>query len=626
MAKTGSDIKKTLLSTTGLLAVFCILILINVIVSYANIRWDATEGHVYSLSKGTKHILTNLTQPVDIQFYYSRSNRDVPDEIKLYAARVGEFLSEYEHAGHGKIKVETYDPKPDSDEEEWAQKYGLRPIQTASGEKIYCGLVFLAADQVGKIAFLDPGKEELLEYDITRVIQRLENPEKKVIGVISGLPVFGNPAYAGMGQTGAEGEWLFIRELRKTYDVREIPLSSDTIAPSPDLLLVIHPKNISKKLQYAIDQYVLSGGNAVIFVDPYCVSDQSRQSFMGPSSSSLKTLFIAWGITYDPSKVVADFDQATPVRTRDNRVESSPVMITARNEAFNSGNVVTAGLESMLFPLAGALKKAEKSPYNFEPLVRSGEHAALVDAFKAAMGLDVIRRDYVPGKSRLYLCAQVSGRFKTAFPDGPPKDEKAKENQNQNEGKNQIKEARESRNILVVADADLLADRFYVQHGQFLGVTVSKVFNDNLNFVSNACEALTGSNDLIALRTRGRFERPFEVVLDLRKKAQERWLSKETELIKQAEETNRKLKELETQKDASQKLIISPEQEKEIAEFREKKSRIDHELKQVRKNLRADMENLGITLKAVNIFLMPFCVIIAGLFFAFMRHRRMRRK
>jgi ABC-type uncharacterized transport system involved in gliding motility auxiliary subunit len=626
MARKASQIKKTLLSTTGLVAVFIILILINVIASYANIRWDATQDHIYSLSEGTKHILADIVQPVDIQFYYNSSSKSVPDEIKLYATRVRDFLSEYEHAGHGKITVEMYDPKPDSDEEEWAEKYDLRPIQTSSGEKIYCGLVFLAADQVAKIEFLDPEKEELLEYDITRAIQRVQNPEKKVIGVISGLPVFGNPAYAGMGQQGAGQEWLFITELKKTYNVREIPLSSDRIAPKPDLLLVIHPKHISKKLQYAIDQYVLSGGNAIVFVDPYCVSDRSRQSFMGPPHSSLGALFTAWGITFDESKVLADFDQSTPVRTRDNRVERSPVMISARDKAFNSENVVTAGLESMLFPLAGALAKAKDSPYHFEPLVRSGKNAGLVDAFKAGMGLDDIRREFVPGKEPLYLCAQVSGKFKTAFPNGPPKDEKAKEDKEQEASKKQIMEAKQSCNVVVVADADLLADPFYVQRGNFLGITVSKVFNDNLNFVSNACETLTGSNDLIALRTRGRFERPFEVVLALQQKAQERWLSKEKELMKQAEETNQKLRELETQKDASQKLIISSEQEKEIAKFKEQKSTIDHELKEVRKNLRADIENLGNTLKAINIFLMPFLVAIAGLIFAYTRHRRMKKK
>jgi len=615
MGRRVSEIKGRLLSATGLVVVFFILILINVIVSYANVRWDATEDHMYSLSEGTKHILSDLTQPVDIQFYYSRSNKNIPNEMKIYATRVRDFLTEYERASHGKINVEMYDPKPDSDEEEWAQKYGLQPIQTPTGEKIYCGLVFLAADQVGKIAFLDPGKEELLEYDITRAIQRLENPKRKVIGVISGLPVFGGPAYAGAGK-----EWLFITELKKSYDVKQIPLTAGKIDPYPDLLLIIHPKNISKKLQYAIDQYVLSGRNAIVFVDPFCVSDRSRQSFMGPASSDLKQLFHAWGISYDPSKVVVDFDQTTPVRTRDNRVERSPVMISAQNDAFNSASVVTAGLENMLFPLAGALKKAKGSRYTFEPLVRSGTHANLIAAFQAGMGLDAIRRGFVPGKHRLYLCAEVSGKFKTAFPNGPPKDGKAQERAPQ------IKEAKKKCNVMVIADADLLADRFYVQRGQFLGVTISKVFNDNLNFVSNACETLTGSNDLIALRTRGRFERPFEVVVALQRKAQERWLSKEKELTKEAEETNRKLKELERQKTASQKLILTPEQEKEIARFRDQKTRINHELKEVRKNLRVDIEALGNRIKAINIFLMPLFVCIAGLFFAFFRHRRMMKK
>ncbi|MEJ2024744.1 MAG: GldG family protein [Deltaproteobacteria bacterium] len=289
MAKGGSDIRKFFLST-------------------ANIRWDATQDHIYSLSEGTRHILSKLSQPVDIQFYYNRSSKEIPDQIKLYATRVREFLSEYEHAAEGKITVQMFDPKPDSDEEEWAQKYDLRAVQTSSGDKIYCGLVFLAADQVGKIAFLDPGKEQLLEYDITRAIQQLQSAKKKVIGVISGLPVFGTPSYGGMAQPGTE--WTFVKELKKNYEVKEIPLSSTSIDDAPDLLLIIHPKGMSEKLQYAVDQYVLSGGNAMVFVDPYCVSDTAGRSFMGPPGSSLPKLFKAWGVSFDATKVVTDFDQA----------------------------------------------------------------------------------------------------------------------------------------------------------------------------------------------------------------------------------------------------------------------------------------------------------------------------
>jgi len=625
MARRGSDIKKALLSTTGIVAVFFILILINVIVSYANIRWDATDDKIYSLSKGTLHIIANLKQPVEIKFFYSRSSKDVPDDIKLYAERVRDFLSEYEHASDGRIKVENYDPKPDSDAETWAQKYSLRVMQTPSSDKLYCGLVFLSADQVGKIAFLDPGREELLEYDITRVIQRLENPRRKVIGVISGLPVFGGPSFPG--QQGGN-QWLFITELKKSYKVRDIPMTASKIDPAPDLLLVIHPKGISQKLQYAIDQYVLSGGKAIVFVDPFCISDTSRRSFMGFSSSSLDRLFKAWGVSMPKGKVVADMDQQTPVRTRDNRVENSPVMISARGQAFNSRNVITAGLESMLFPLAGAIEKVKGSKYALEPLVRTGKDAGLVDAFKASLGVDAVRRAFVSGKKPLYLAVQVRGKFKTAFPDGPPVAKKDAKKNKKGAGTHpaQIKEARKKCTVIILGDADLLADRFYVQRGRLFGVMVSRVFNDNLNFLSNASETLTGSNDLIALRTRGRFERPFTVVLDLQRKAQEKWLAKEKDLMREAEATNRKLKELEGQKEASQKLILNPEQEKEIARFRREKQKINNELKEVRKNLRADIENLGNMLKAINIFLMPFLVIIAGLGFAFYKHRRMTKR
>lgn len=618
--------KRTLLSTTGLITVFFILILINVLVSYANIRWDATQGKIYSLSEGTRHILADLKQPVNIKFFYSRSSRNIPEDIKLYASRVRDFLSEYGRASGGRIRIETYDPKPDSDEEEWAQKYGLRAIQLPTGESIYCGLVFSAADQVDKIAFLDPDREPLLEYDITRMIQRMQSPTKKVIGVISSLPVFGNSPYLSNGQQGEEGPWLFITELKKTYDVRAIPLSAQKIDPAPDLLLVIHPKGISMKLRYAIDQYVLSGHKAIVFVDPFCVSDTKQQSFMGPSNSSLPRLFEAWGISFDPSKVVADVDQSTPVMGRDNRVENSPVMISARDSAFNSKNVVTAELEKMLFPLAGAIQKIPKSPYDFEPLVRSGKDAGLIDAFKVGFGLDAVRKDFTSANRRFCLAAQVSGKFKTAFPDGPPADKKGDKETPKKSLSNEIKQSRKKTTVIVVGDADLLADRFYVQRGQFLGMMISRVFNDNLNFLSNACETLTGSNDLIALRSRGRYERPFTVVLALQQEAREKWLSKEKELMKEADAANRKLKELELRKQASQKLIIGPQQEAEIMKFRQKKLKIDQQLKDVRRNLRANIEALGNTLKAVNIFLMPLLVCLAGLCFAFYRNRRMKRR
>ncbi len=623
----GYDYKKTLLSVTGLAALFLILIFVNIIASYATVRWDATEDKAYSLSEGTEHILSNLTMPVTIKFFYSRSNPDIPNNLKVYAQHVEDFLSEYRRLAKGRIKVDLVDPKPDSDEEEWAQKYGIEPMRTPDGP-MYCGLVFLAADQEDVIPWLDPTREQTLEYDLTRIIYGLQSVKKQSVGVISSLPLFGTRGRPMPGQS-QEEEWLFITELKKTYDVQEISLSVKEIDPNVDLLLVAYPKNISPQLEYAIDQYVLSGGNALIFVDPLCVSDKTpgQQQFMRSSGASLNKVFAAWGISMNTAKAVADFGQPTRVRSGRNSMEDNPLMISARGEAFNREDIVTAGLESMLFPIAGAIERSGEMTAEFESLVDSSKDAALTQAFNAYLGVEAVKKDFMPAGKPFDIAVRLRGTFKTAFPDGWPKpasdDDAAKASPPKGP---HLKEATKASTVIVVSDADMLADPFYVQRRNFFGMAISEMFNDNLNFVSNACEILTGSDDLIGLRSRGKFERPFTAVLELKRKAQERWRSKEKELVQRIEETNRKLHQLESQKDGSQQLIISPEQEAEIARFKEERRKINRELKEVRKNLRADIESLGATLKGINIFLMPLLVSMVGIVFAIYKHRKMRRK
>ncbi|NCO60325.1 MAG: hypothetical protein COZ70_08385 [Deltaproteobacteria bacterium CG_4_8_14_3_um_filter_51_11] len=622
----GYDYKKALVSVTGLALLFLVLIFVNIIASYATIRWDATEDNAYSLSDGTRHILDTMTEPVTIKFFYSRSNPDVPANIKVYAKHVEDFLSEYRHEGKGRIKVEMVDPKPDSDEEEWAQKYGVEPMRTPGG-KVYCGLVFFSADQEEVIPWLDPAKEQMLEYDLTSIIQGLQTTGKKVVGIISSLPVFGTKGRAMPGQA-PEEEWLFVTEMKKIYDVRAISPLVQTIDSSLDLLMVVYPKNISSQLEYAIDQYVLSGGNALIFMDPLCVSDREagQQQFLRSSGTSLDKVFKAWGISMDPAKAVADFGQPTRVSTGSNSTEDNPLMISARGEVFNRKDVVTAGLESMLFPVAGAIEKTGYMDHEFEPLVDSSANAALTDAFNAFLGVEAVKKGFVPAGKSFNLVVYVRGTFKTAFPEGRPKSEDpAAESPEALKGPH-LKEAKKASTLIIVSDADMLADQFYVQRGNFFGLPVSEMFNDNLNFFSNAAEILTGSEDLIGLRSRGKLERPFTAVLELKRKAQERWLSKENELVKQIEETNQKLRQLEQQKDGSQKMIISPEQEAEVARFKEERQKINGQLKEVRKNLRSEIENLGATLKGINIFLMPFLVAITGIVFAIYRQRKIRRK
>jgi ABC-type uncharacterized transport system involved in gliding motility auxiliary subunit len=302
-------------------------------------------------------------------------------------------------------------------------------------------------------------------------------------------------------------------------------------------------------------------------------------------------------------------------------MEENPLMISARGEAFNKDAVITAGLESMLFPIAGAIKKSGDVDSEFEPLVHSSRNSALMDAFKAYLGVAAIKKDFVPAGERFNIAVRLRGKFKTAFPEGQP-------NSKDSEGKKwaHIKEGKKPATIIIVSDADMLADQFYVQRRNVLGLVISEMFNDNLNFLSNASEILTGSDDLIGLRSRGKFERPFTAVVKLKRTAQERWLTKENELIKQMEETTQKLRQIEEQKDVSQEMILSPEQEVEIAKFKEQRQKINRELKQVRRNLRASIETLGATLKGINIFLMPFLVALIGIGFAIYKHRKFRKK
>jgi len=623
----GYDYKKTLLSITGLVALFLILIFVNIIVSYANIRWDVTEDNNYSLSDGTKKILSSLSAPVTIKFFYSQSNPDIPANIKIYAKEVKDFLSEYKHAGKGRIKVEFHDPKPDSNEEEWAEKYGIQPMSTPGG-KIYCGLVFVSADQEDVIEWLDPDKEQVLEYDITSIIQGIQSDEKMVVGIITSLPVFGTVGRPTRQAQRAEKEWLFITEMKKIYDVRQINPSVKKIDPQLKLLLVVFPKNLNSQLEYAIDQYILSGGKALIFVDPFCVSDrtQGERQFIRSSGASLNKVFKAWGVSMDSTKAVADFDQPTQVRAGNNTMEENPMMISARGDAFNKDAVITAGLESMLFPIAGAIKKSGDVDSEFEPLVDSSKNSAIMDAIKVYLGVEAIKKDFTPAGERFNIAVRIRGKFKTAFPDGQPKSKESDSKAPESKKWPHIKESEKPATIIIVSDADLLADQFYVQRRNLLGLTISEMFNDNLNFLSNASEILTGSDELIGLRSRGKFERPFTAVMKLKGKAQERWLTKENELVKQMEETTQKLRQIEERKDVSQEMILSPEQEVEIAKFKEQRQKINRELKQVRRNLRASIETLGATLKGINIFLMPFLVALIGIGFAIYKHRKFGKK
>jgi len=622
--KTSGFRSKPLFSIGGLVLMLVILVLVNVLFSVIDIRWDTTHHNLYSLSDGSKKIISGLAEDTEIKIYYSEDQENLPIYMKNYAQRVIDFLSEYENESNGKIQITRHNPKPDSEEEEWAQKYGIEAAGLPTGEKVYFGLVAIAADQEQVIPMLDPSREEQLEYDVTQMISRVQRAQKHKIGIISGLPIFGGSPM--MGQPGGMQPWIFISELRKTYNVVEINPAATSIDGDVNLLIILHPKAIDDALLYAIDQYVLGGGNVMAFVDPFSVTD-SGAAGGGSNASELKKLLTAWGLEMDMGKVVVDYDFATKLRSGNNQVEDNPMWLSIPKPAFNAKETTTAELDNMLLPVAGAISKAAGSAYEYEPLIQSSQNAMLMESFRARFGgAEGLRRDFKASVETYDLAVRVRGSFKSAFPDGKPKTEEkpgAAPGADKTD-KPHLKEATAGATIIVVSDADLLFDNYYVSNQNFLGFKISRMFNDNLIFVQNQSELLTGSDALISIRSRGSFEQPFTRVKELEKKAQSQWLAREQELMRKVEETNQKLREMEKQKDPSQNMIVSSQQESEIKQFQEEKRRISKELKEVRRNLRADIESLGNTLKFINIFLMVFVVAGAGLFYGIYNNRKVR--
>ncbi|CAB5117028.1 gliding motility protein GldG [Olavius algarvensis associated proteobacterium Delta 3] len=624
MSDQNKNVTKSLFSVGGMLLLLVIVVLVNLLASRVNLRWDLTHDNIYSLSDGTKKILSEMERDVTIKLFYPRSNAGIPVSIKNYGNRLIDFLEEYELYSKGKLRVEIFDPEPDSEEEEWAQKYGIDGIKLPSGDQIYFGLVAVAADQEETIRMLDPSAEQRLEYDITRIVARVQSPDKITIGVISGLPVFGG-ARTNFQPSGQGQPWLFIQELKKTYNVTEIsPVSKTAVSDDAiDLLLVIHPRDMSEEMTYYLDQYILGGRNALILVDPSAVMDMNPGML---KSSGLPKLFKQFGIRMDTTKVLVDFGLATRLRDQNGQIEENPLWVSLKPESFNADSVITAKLEGMLLPVVGMIEKIPDHSVTYEALLRSSNYSGLTDAFKTQFGASELRRDFTATAEIYDLAVILRGSFKTAFPEGNPVPAGTGKTDTDTGADRELSphlsESRQPSTLLIMADTDFLFDGYYVNRQNFLGFEIANIFNDNLNFLLNSIELMTGSEDLIDIRSRGTHERPFEKVQELEEKAQARWLAREQELVRKVEETNLKLRQLEQQKDASQNLILSEEQEAEIQRFQEEKIRINRQLKDVRRNLRADIERLGNRIKFINLFAVAILVSLGGVFYGLYRRRK----
>jgi ABC-type uncharacterized transport system involved in gliding motility auxiliary subunit len=615
-------------SAGGVIALLALLIAANFIVSAFNARVDLTEGDVYTLSPGTKAILSKLEAPVRIRFYYTQGSNAVPVGLKTFAQRVEDLLAEYRRAGNGKVIIDRFNPEPDSDAEDSAALDNVEGQLTNTGEKFYLGLSVAFLDQKAAIPVLAPDRERLLEYDITRAIAQVAATKKAVIGVMAGLPVLGRPLNPMTKQQPTE-PWVIGAELKRNFDVRQIAVDAKKIDDEIQVLLVIHPRNITEESEYAIDQFVLRGGKLIAFVDPYAYFDQQpdlQNPFGGSQAgqSSLYTLFKAWGVEPTLNQVVADLTYASGAGPR-----LLPTLLSLNQEALNQDDVVMSQVGTLLVPFGGVFKGTPAEGLTQTVLAHTSKNSMLVDLIIATLSGEPSTRGFQPSGEEYPLALRLAGKFKSAFPNGPPAPMFAARDQKKDEPKKDVPAAKHLREgtgenqVVLVADVDMLSDGAAVEVQEIFGQKLVVPRNGNLSFAQGLIEQFSGDQNLMGLRSRASFTRPLTVIQQMQGEAQQQYLGKIKELEDGLNQTQEKLQDLQRGKGAtSTTTILTPEQQAEIDNFRKKSVEIRAELKEVRKNLRVDTDRLEIWTKVVNIGLVPLLIALAGIALAIAKRRR----
>jgi ABC-type uncharacterized transport system involved in gliding motility auxiliary subunit len=585
-----------------LVVVFFALVFVNnQLLSSA--RLDLTENQVYSLSQGSKRVLNEIDEPINLYFFFSDKASKNMTSLRNYANRVESLLTEYETFANGNLKLQVLDPQSFSEQEDLADQYGLTAANIgAAGESIYMGLAATnALDEQKVIAFFDPQKEGFLEYEISKLIYQLSEPELVNITLISDLAVKGgqNPM---TGQ--AEPAWTFLTQLEQLYKVEQLGSDIISLPNNTDVLLLVHPKEYSEALLFAIDQYALTGGKILAFLDAHNESDPMAM-MAGPSangnSSNLPRLLRAWGVSFASDNVLLDAMAGLDIRTQAGGVTRHFGFVGFTTDQLDREDVLTSNLEVINGASFGVFSQIENAETTWLPLVRSTQNSDLMDVGTYAMTQDPeeLAKVYQTDNQAYVLAARLSGQANSAFEQLPEGVEVA-----------DITQSTNNLNVILVGDTDMLADRFWVQQSTFFGQTISTPFANNGDFITNAVENLGGSDALISIRSRGTFSRSFSKVDELTVIAEQKFRDQEQVLQQQLEETELQLLQLQNQQVEGSALVITDEQQLAIDEFMQKKITIRKSLRDVRHQLDKDIESLGNWLKLVNIALAPLILIL----------------
>jgi len=630
---TNNTPNKRTFGATALFALAVLFIGVTILIGFVlrGARIDLTESKLYSIAPGTQHILESLQEPINLYFFFSQEASNQSPPLRAYAQRVRELLEEMAQRSDGKLRLSIIDPKPFSEDEDRAGDFGLQavPLGGAGGESLYFGLAGTnSTDGRETIGFFQPDKEEFLEYDVASLVYRLSNPKRATIGLLSGLPV--DPSFDQQSGQMRPG-WASIAQLRQTFNVQTVAADAATLPAGMDALMLVHPRELSPQTQYAIDQFVMRGGKLIAFIDPQAENDPQAAQMammgggMGNRSSSLGPLLDAWGVSYDPTQVVGDRDLGLTVSLQPGQPPSQHIAIIGFNRAsMNGKDVVTSALDSINVMTAGALKKKDGASIEFEPLIQSSANAALLPSSKLAFLPDSqsLLDGFKATGERYTIAARLHGKLKSAFPNGAPAAADPKTAPVSKEAP--LKETKGDANVIVVADSDILADPLWIRSQNVFGQRVAIAWANNGDFLANAVDNLAGSSDLISIRGRQSFFRPFTKVDELRRHADDQLRATEKELDQELRDTEQKLSQLESGRAHQGEMTLTKEQEAELTRFQQERSRIRKQLREVRRSLDVEIERLGSWLKAINIGLVPLLLAIGAVLLAVTRRRKLR--
>ena len=616
------------------------LVLVNYLASSVPVRVDATAESIYSLSDGTRRMLGKIEEPVSVDLYFSKDASGLPIAYKNYAARVQEMLRQYVRAARGKVTLNIINPRPDTPDEEKATAAGLTPqVAQQGGEQFFFGLIVTQADQQKTIAAFTPQREQFLEYDLSKLIYSVQQLDKRKLGLITSLPLQGTSAQEMqmmmMMRRQPQPSQTVVSELEQSFRIVSVESSANELPGDLDALMVVHPQGLSPKLQFAIDQFILGGKPVFLALDPssqhFKRQGNPQQMMMGGGAqnvtSDLPTLLGAYEISYDSQKVVGDLENATQVQTGGGNIARFPVWLSlAGRQSFNSKSMATAQLNSVMFIESGSVAQKAGGSLTFTPLVetssQTGDMPSMMLQF--AQPDDVAKQITPSGKKT--IAALVTGKFKTAFPDGmPPEAAPAggspePKNEEKKSDAPALKESKGTSTLFVIADTDWLFDDYSVRKFNFFGQTAAQPINDNLAFAANTVEFLGGSQDLISIRGKGTSLRPFDVVRKMEAEAQKQYQSKLTELDNRLQQVQTKLSELQGKKGEGNRLVATPEMAKAIDDFQKQQAKMRGERREIRRALREDIDRLENRLLVLNLLATPVLVGVFG--FWFYRNRR----